>query len=160
MELKNNWFRPAAYYLVKIKKHTQKEIARLFEINPDRISRAIKRFEETGSHENRVGKGRKRTARSEAVIEEARDHLHQNNHTKLRSNVTGNPSRKLASKLNISQTSAWRILRKDMELKPWKMQERQKLTDLQKRKRLELARHLKERFADGQHRKILFSDEK
>jgi len=160
MEIEDEWFRPAACYLVQIKKLKQKDVAELFGVNPKRVSRAIKRFDETGSHKDRAGKGRKRTARSEEVIQEAANLLQQNSHTKLRNGVSGNSSRKLAAKLGISRTSTRRILRKDLGLKPWKKKERQKLTAAQKQKRLERATALRTRFEDGMHRQILFSDEK
>jgi transposase len=160
MELKDEWFRPAAYYLVKVKEMLQKDVAELFGVNRKRVSRAIKRFDETGSNKDCAGRGRKRTARTAAIIQEAADLLQQNSHTKLRNGVSGNSSRKLAAKLEVSQRSALRILHEDLGLKPWKKTERQKLTDAQKRKRLERATELKERFTDGLHRQILFSDEK
>lgn len=160
MDLKEEWFRPSAYYLVKVRGQTQKDVAALFGVPRDRVSRAIRRFDETGTHKDRAGKGRKRTARSAQKIQEANDHLQQNRHTKLRNGVTGNSSRKLASKLDVSVRSTRRILHEDLGLKPWKKQEHQKLTDAAKRKRLERATALKERFADGGHRQILFSDEK
>ena len=160
MEIKDDWFRPAACYLVNVMKKKQKDVATLFGVNAKRVSRAIKRLDETGSHKDRKGKGRKRTVRTDEKIQEAQDHLQQNNHTKLRNGVSGNSSTKLAQKLDISQKSAWRILRKDLELKPWKKQERQKLTDAQKTKRLNRATDLRDRFANGGHRQVLFSDEK
>jgi transposase len=160
MELKNEWFRPAAYYLVKVKGLTQNKVAQLFGVRQPRISGIVTRFEDTGSHKDRQGKGRKRTARNDEKIQEARDHLQQNNQTKLRNGVAGNSSRKLSAKLEISHTSTRRILKEDLGLKPWKKQERQKLTTDQKRKRLDRATALRDRFADGLHRQILFSDEK
>src|SRR5271167_2734059 len=101
MELKDEWFRPAVCYLVKVRGEKQKVVAELFGVNPKRVSRAIGHFEETGSHKDRAGKGRKRTVRSEQVIQAARNNLQQNSHTKFRNGVTGNSSRKLAQKLNI-----------------------------------------------------------
>lgn len=160
MELKDIWFRPAAYYLVKVKGQTQEEVGNLFGVTRQRVSRAIKRFDNTGRHKDRAGKGRKRTARSDEKVQEAQGHLQQNSHTKLRNGVTGNSSRKLATKLNISRTSTRRILKEDLGLKPWKKQERQKLTDDQKQKRLERSTALLRRFGGGLHRQILFSDER
>lgn len=160
MELKDEWFRPAAYYLVKVKGLTQSKVAQLFGVSQPKISGIVTRFNQTGTHKDRQGRGRKKTARSEQKVQEAREHLQQNNQTKLRNGVTGNSSRKLAAKIGISDRSTRRILKEDLGLKPWKKQERQKLTDAQKRKRLERATALKNRFANGLHRQILFSDEK
>lgn len=132
----------------------------MFGVYPNKVSDAIKRFDETGSHKDRTRKGRKRTARSDENVQKATDLLQLNNHTKLRNGVPGSSSRKLAPKLGVSRRSAQRILKKDLGLKPWKKQERQKLNDAQKEKRLGRATTLKERFAEGLHRQILFSDEK
>jgi len=141
-------------------RNERKEVAELFGTYREKVERAVKRFEETGSHKDRVGKGRKRTARTAQTIQKVQNHLQQNSHTKLRNNVSGNSTRKLGQKLNISHESVRQILRKDLDLKPWKKQERQKLNAAQKQKRLDRATALKERFAGGLHRQILFSDEK
>lgn len=160
MEIEDEWFRPAVCYLVKTMKQTRKDVAKLFGVGRKRVENAVKRFEETESHKDRAGKGRKRTARNEDKIQEAQELLQQNTHTKIRNNESGNSTRKLGKKLNISHESARQILRKDLGLKPWKKQEGQKLTDAQKTKRLNRATDLRDRFANGGHRKILFSDEK
>ena len=62
MELNDEWFRPAAYYLVKIKGKQYNQVSELFGVDQRRVSRVVKRFEETGSHKNRSGQGRKRTS--------------------------------------------------------------------------------------------------
>lgn len=160
MEIKDEWFRPAVCYLVQIMKHKQKDVAELFGVPAMRISRTVKRFDETGSHKDRAGKGRKRTARSEQKVQETRELLRQNNHTKLRDGKIGNSTRKLAQKLEIGRESARKILKQDLGLKPWKKKEGQKLTDAQKTKRENRATALRDRFANNGHRKILFSDEK
>uniref|UniRef100_A0A914DWL4 Uncharacterized protein n=1 Tax=Acrobeloides nanus TaxID=290746 RepID=A0A914DWL4_9BILA len=48
------------------------------------VSHAIKRYNEAGKHEDRKGRGRKRTSRDEANIGEARNQLRQNIQTKRR----------------------------------------------------------------------------
>lgn len=160
MELKDEWFRPAAYYLVKSQGKTQEQVGQMFGVSRQRVSRAIARFDETGSHKNRSGQGRKRTARSVANVKKVKHHLSRNSHTKLRNGMSGNSSRKLASKLGISQRSVLRILRKDLGLKAWKKKLAQKLAKAQRKKRLDRAKELKARFSNGRHRQILFSDEK
>ena len=160
MKLENEWFRPAACYLVLEKKMTRKDVAKLFGVNRERVSTAIDRYEDTGEHKNRSGQGRKRTARDETHVEQVKELLDLNNHTKRRNGESGNSTRKIAKKLNISQMSADRILKDDLELRPWKKTKGQKLTDKQKKNRLDRAKALKERFADGRHRQILFTDEK
>ena len=56
----------------------------MFWVYPNKVSDAIKQFEETGEHKNRKGRGRKRTATDEAHVKEAQALLDLNNHTKRR----------------------------------------------------------------------------
>jgi transposase len=160
MKLEDEWFRPAACYLVNVMKKKQKDVAELFGVNPKRVSRAIARYEETGEHKNRAGQGRKRTARDEDHIEQVKELLELNNHTKRRNDESGNSTRKIAKKLDISQFAAHKILKDDLGLTAWKKIKGQKLTDRQKKNRLDRAKALKTRFVDGKHRQILFTDEK
>lgn len=99
MELDDKWLRPAVCYLVKVRKEKQKDVAELFGINPNKVSRIIKRFTETGSNKNRGGQGRKKTARSEVKIQEARNHLERNNHTKFRNGEMARPAIRSANLL-------------------------------------------------------------
>uniref|UniRef100_A0A914CXL7 Transposase n=1 Tax=Acrobeloides nanus TaxID=290746 RepID=A0A914CXL7_9BILA len=85
----------------------QREIADLLCISPGTVNKAIKWFEETGSYEDRPGRGPKKTARSQENVQRAR---------------------KLAKKLGVGKDSARRILRMDLKRKPYKMLKRQKLT--------------------------------
>ena len=80
-----------------------REIARFLDIEPSTVSRTIKRFEETGSNENRK---REKTARSRRNIQRAKAMIKQNPTTKA------NSTRKLAKKLDVSEASARRILKK------------------------------------------------
>jgi len=160
MNLDNNWFRPAACYLVEVMKRNKSEVADFFGVERHRVYDAVKRYNETGGHKNRKGQGRKRTSRDEAHIKEAQNHLNQNSHTKKKNGVTGNSKRKLAKKLQISPTSAYEILTKDLKLKAWKKTKGQKLNVKQKINRLKRAKALKTRFGNGGHRRILFTDEK
>jgi transposase len=159
MQLEEEWFRPAAYFLVKNRGMKGKEVAKLFGVDPSKVSRAITRFDETGNHQDRARSGRPKVRTAE-VIEQVQEHLEQNNHTKLRNGVAGNSVRKLSQAMNINATTVWRIFRDDLGLKPWKKAKGQKLTEVAKKKRLNRAKELKERFANGSHQSILFSDEK
>lgn len=160
MKLENEWFRPAACYLVLEKKMTQKKVAELFGVRSETVSNAINRYEETGEHKNREGQGRKRTARDEDHVEKVKELLDLNSHTKRHNGESGNSTRKIAKKLEISQFAAHKILKDDLGLTAWKKTKGQKLTDKQKKNRLDRAKALKSRFANGLHRQILFSDEK
>ena len=58
---------------------TQREIADFLGIALGTVNKAIKRFEETGSHEDRKGRGPKKTARSRRNVQRAKG---MNNETK------------------------------------------------------------------------------
>ena len=79
-----------------------REIARFLDIEPSTVSRTIKRFEETGSNENRK---REKTARSRRNIQRTKGMIKRNPSTKV------NSTRKLAKKLGISDFSSRKILR-------------------------------------------------
>ena len=131
-----------------------REIARLLSISEATVRKAIKRYEETGSYEDRSGRGRKKEARSKKNIQRAKGMIQRNPTTKA------NSKRKLAKKLGVSPTSALTILREDLELFPYKYQRRQKLVPSTKKKRKERAGDLLKRLSHGRHRKTLFTDEK
>jgi DNA-binding transcriptional regulator YhcF (GntR family) len=82
-----------------------REIARFLDIEPSTVSRTIKRFEETGSNENRK---REKTARSRRNIQRTKGMIKRNPSTKV------NSTRKLAKKLRancpdfISVDTHWR----------------------------------------------------
>ena len=99
---------------------TVMEIADFLGISHSTVSKAIKRFEETGSNEDRPGRGRKKSARSKENILRAKGMNKRNPTTKA------NSARKLGKKLGVDKMSAWRILRKDLELFIYKYQKRQR----------------------------------
>ena len=65
--IKKAKLRPAFVWLYQ-KGKTFKAIAEFFGVDRETVSRAIKQFEATGTHKNRKGSGRKRTATSDANI--------------------------------------------------------------------------------------------
>ena len=116
-----------------------RDIANFLNITPMVVSRAIKRFEETGSNQDRP-KGRpEKTARNRRNIQRTKEMNQRNSTTKA------NSTRKLTKKLSIDRESARKLLREDLGLKPYKYLKRQKLTDVAKLKRLQRARALYQR---------------
>ena len=93
----------------------QREIADFLGISPGTVNKAIKRFEETGSYEDRPGRGPKKTARSQENVQRALEMLQQDRSTKT------NSTRKLAKNLGVGKDSACRILRMDLKRKPYKI---------------------------------------
>ena len=90
----------------------QREIADFLGISPGTVNKAIKRFEETRSYEDRPGRGPKKTARSQENVQRALEMLQQDRNTKT------NSTRKLAKKLGVGKDSARRTLRMDLKRKP------------------------------------------
>uniref|UniRef100_A0A914EQS8 Transposase n=1 Tax=Acrobeloides nanus TaxID=290746 RepID=A0A914EQS8_9BILA len=115
----------------------QREIADFLGISSGTVNKAIKRFEETGSYEDRPGRDPKKTARSQENVQRALEMLQQDRSTKT------NSTRKLAKKLGVGKDSVRRILHMDLKRKPYKMLKRQKLTAAMKLKRLQRAQALK-----------------
>ena len=129
---------------------TERKIAEALRISQSTVHDAISR----GTIEDKKGRGRKKTARSKKNIQRVKGMIKRNPSTKA------NSSRKLAKKLGVSDFSARQILKKDLNLKPYKIQKRQKLNANARLKRLQRARALYRRFSRGRHRQIVFSDEK
>lgn len=129
------------------------EIGRLLDIHRNTVSKAIKRYQETGSNHDRPRSGRPKTANTAA------------NRKKILGRIARNPStqknstRKLGKAVGVSDWSVRKIL-KDAGLKPRKEVEAHLLTDEMKTKRVARCKKLLRRFAAGRHRTILFSDEK
>lgn len=153
MDFKTSEFRPAIIRMHENGK-SMNQIAKDLGISRCAVQKAVKRFEETGSNKDRPGRGRKKTARSKKNIQRAKGMIKRNPKTKA------NSTRKLAKKLGVTQTQALQILRKDLGMKPWKFQKRQKLNAQAKQKRLDRCRAMLTRFSRRRHRRIVFSDEK
>ena len=64
-EIRIDQLRPAFVFL-SARGKSHRRIAAFFDVDRRIVSRAVKRLEETGSHKNRTGQGRKRTSTSEA----------------------------------------------------------------------------------------------
>ena len=64
---------------------TQREIADFLGIALGTVNKAIKRFEETGSHEDRKGRGPKKTARSRRNVQRTKGMIERNPTTKANS---------------------------------------------------------------------------
>jgi transposase len=56
----------------------KREIGRLLGIDESTVRKAIKRFEETGSNQDRPGRGPKKTARSQQNIQRAKGMIRSN----------------------------------------------------------------------------------
>ncbi|KAI6659863.1 hypothetical protein LOD99_14203 [Oopsacas minuta] len=77
--------------------------------------------------------------------------------------IRRNPSRSIrimAKEIQISRESKRRIVRSDVQMKVYKLNKSQLLSEQNKNKRLQKCKELVSRFTNHTHRDILFSDEK
>ncbi|CAF5119881.1 unnamed protein product, partial [Rotaria sp. Silwood1] len=100
------------------------------------IKRWYKMINETGSINLSYSSGRPRTARTETAIKKTKQKLKQNKVS----------TRKLALDLEISHTSAYRILRDDLGCRPYKHVVEPALTEEHKEKRKKFANWIRTNF--------------
>ncbi|CAF5072708.1 unnamed protein product, partial [Rotaria magnacalcarata] len=115
------------------------------------IERWCKSIRDTGCINLSKPPGRPRTIRTSANIQKVKHRLER------RRTVS---SRKLSRELGISRTSVRRVLKNDLELHAYKVQNEPMLTDEHKEKRIQFANWIRTNFRKEDTMKILFSDEK
>jgi transposase len=125
-------------------------------INDDRFSRrfierTVKRFRETGNVDDRKRSGRRRSVRTPARIKAVA--------ARVRRNPRRSPQ-KLADQMDLSYSTARRILVEDLGLTPFKRRKAHGLTKQQRGARLERSKALLQRYDFGDVERIVFSDEK
>ena len=111
----------------------------------------IKMIKGTGSVNLLKPPGRPRTIRTKTNIKKAKLRLAQKKRTS---------TRELAAEMCISRTSTRRILRKDLGYFPYTKIKQPKLTDLQKKKRVQLANWILNYYTKDNIERWLLSDEK
>ena len=129
----------------------QCEIVRLLNVKRDVVSKAIKRFKELGTEHDRPGRGRKRTVNTSS------------NRQIIRKRVGRNPRvsmRKIARETGMNRESVRQIAKKELGLKPYKLQNVQLLTEANKCVWLQRCRKLQSRAAGSRWERMLFTDEK
>jgi len=115
------------------------------------IERWCKMIREDGSINLSSPSGCPRTVRTKATIQNIKRRMKRQKRVSIR---------KLASELNISRNSVWRVLKNDLQLKAYKKQIEPLLTDEHKAKRKTFANWARKKFRKEDTMKILFSDEK
>ncbi|CAF4947754.1 unnamed protein product, partial [Rotaria magnacalcarata] len=111
----------------------------------------VKMLNQTGSIDLSHSPGLPRTVRTKANISKVKYRLAQKKQIS---------SRRLAAEINISRTSARRILREDLGCFPYKKIKQPRLTDLQKNKRVKFANRVLNHCTKNDTERWLFSDEK
>lgn len=136
--------------------NTERNLRRIhgrhYSVNRLTIRRIVDNFEsEFSLHDKRVPV-RQRNARTQENIDAVAASVRDNPNLSI-------PRR--SQQLNLSQTTTWRILRKDLGLHPYKIQLVQELKPLDHHKRRLFADFALEQLENDEHfyRKILFSDE-
>lgn len=116
------------------------------------LQRLMAKFETTGSVNDQPAPLRTRNARSVENIAAVSESVHENPRQSI-------PRR--AQELGLSQTSTWRILRRDLGLYPYKIQLTQELKVNDHRQRRLFANWALDRLEEDPNfgRKIIFSDE-
>lgn len=149
MEMKRN----AVIALHLGKKSTMDIVRELKHLKIDRwfVYRTIKRYNETGSVNDRPRSGRPKSATTKKIVKKVRERIRQN---------PRRSANEMAKDMKISQSSMKRILDKDLGLKPYKHQKVHELTAKQKKVRLDRAKLLLRRQNRGEIPNIVFSDEK
>jgi len=131
---------------------TNPEIVKVLKAPKSTVRDAVKRYQELGTTGDRPRCGRPRTARTPTKIKCIRERIRRNPKRSMR---------KIAKSLDIDEKSVRTIVKEDLKLSPFKMTNRQQLTDLQKQKRLDRSKILLNAMKDGtQAGEIVFSDEK
>lgn len=115
------------------------------------VKYTIKRLRETGSIKNRPKSGRPRSARTKKLIKAVRERIRRN---------PERSARKLAADFQVSNTTMRRVLKNDLQLKPYKKRKLHGLTTKQREKRVKRSRALLKRHGKKSIENIIFSDEK
>lgn len=120
-------------------------------VNKVFVYRTITRYNDTGSIAKRNNGGPRRSATSPEMVRKVKKRIQRN---------PKQSAEKMAKDLKVSAASVRRMLKIDLQLKPYKIQKVQDLKTEQKKVRLERARALKGLAARGELPNIVFSDEK
>jgi transposase len=126
------------------------EIARELGIPRQRVSETISRYNELGTTEDRPRSGRRHTSNTPALRKIIKRKIKRNPRRSMR---------KIAIEAGISSERVRYIVKEELKLRSYKIQNAQHLDDKKKEIRLERCRRLRRRVQSGGHRKILFSDE-
>ena len=130
---------------------TVKEIIKALSVTKWTVYRTIQRFNETGETSDRPRSGRPRSVRTPLLKKSVREKIRYNPKRSVQ---------KMAKECNISTRTMGRLVHDDLGLKSYKFRKAQLLSDVNKKRRVEKCKKLRERFKDGRHLDILFTDEK
>lgn len=118
------------------------------DVNYKFIQRTIARYNDSGSVRIKKKVGRKKSVRTQKLIKTVRERFRRN---------PRQSGRKMARKLNVSNTTFRRLVKEDLGLKAYKRRRIHGLTEKNKMERVKRCKRLVQRHANSE---ILFTDEK
>ncbi|KAI1704469.1 winged helix-turn helix domain-containing protein [Ditylenchus destructor] len=125
-------------------------IARLLKMHKQSVIRAVSRFKELGTLEDRPRSGRPPDVRVQKAKKAIKAKLRRNPKRSMRM---------LAKEGEISNRTVRRLVNDELRNQSLKLQETTALTEEHKEERLKRCKRLLRRFTECRHREILFSDE-
>lgn len=126
-------------------------IAKELGIDKSTVSKAISHLQQLGTLEDRHRSGRPATANNAMIRRKLREKIRQN---------PKRSKRKMAKQLGVSEWSVRNIVKHELGMHSYKLQEVHLLTDVLKAARYQKCKALLRRFSRGGHKSVLFSDEK
>ena len=126
-------------------------IARMLQVHPRTVRRAILRYEETDNTADRPRSGRPRTAVTPRNVNVVRKRIQRNPRKSLR---------QMARDLHISDKSVRDIVHDRLNCHSYRLQKSYALAEETKETRVRRCRELLRRAADNRHLSFVFSDEK
>ena len=127
------------------------KILKPLKISKKFVHRAIKRYRQLSSLDDRPRSGRPRISRTPAVIKA------------VGARIRRNPRRKqkiMAREMKISARTMSRIIQEDLHLRAYRRRTGHRLNPKLKSIRMHRSKQLLQRYANGGHHRILFTDEK
>lgn len=128
----------------------QCEIVRLLNVPQQTVSKGIRRYEELGHEGDRPGRGRKPTRNTSRLRTIIKKRVLRKSQVSMR---------KIAREVGVNRGTVRKIAKNGLRLKPFKLQRAQRLTDVNKKIRLQRCRELKVRAAGQNWERFLFTDE-
>jgi transposase len=127
-------------------------IAKDLNVNRQTVWKVVKLYQERGDANDRPRSGRPRTQRTQGRVKTVREKIRRNQ---------GRSLRKLAKETNMGATTMRELVHEDLKMSSFRLEQKQFLSDLQKKKRLDRCKVLLNELKQGMDiGEIVFSDEK
>lgn len=110
-----------------------------------------KQFQDTGTSSSKPIPGRKRSIRTKSVVSAVKKKMIRNPQRSVR---------RIAKEAGISRSSMQRIVKEDLELRPYKKQSRQLISEPSKKKRLDRGNLILQEMKRAAGKVLIWSDEK